>query len=32
LDGTVISGPAPRALQTFPAELRGEQVVISLPG
>lgn len=31
LDGTVVSGPAPRPLQTFPAELRGDQVVISLP-
>lgn len=31
LDGTVVSGPAPRALETFPAELRGEQVVITLP-
>lgn len=31
LDGTVVSGPAPRPLQTFPAQLRGEQVVISLP-
>lgn len=31
LDGTVVSGPAPRALQTFPAQLRGEQLVITLP-
>lgn len=31
LDGTVVSGPAPRPLQTFPAQLRGEQVVITLP-
>lgn len=31
LDGTVVSGPAPRKLETFPAELRGDQVVISLP-
>jgi nitrite reductase/ring-hydroxylating ferredoxin subunit len=31
LDGTVLSGPAPRPLETFPAELRGDQVVITLP-
>lgn len=31
MDGTVVSGPAPRPLQTFPAQLRGDQVVISLP-
>ena len=31
LDGTVVSGPAPKPLTTYPAILDGEQIVITLP-
>lgn len=31
LAGKVMGGPAPRPLQTFPASLHGEQIVIDLP-
>ena len=31
LDGTVTAGPAPRPLQTYPAEIQNEQIVITLP-
>jgi Rieske Fe-S protein len=31
LDGTVVSGPAPRPLTTYSASLSADQIVISLP-
>jgi cytochrome b6-f complex iron-sulfur subunit len=31
LDGTVVSGPAPKPLATYPASMQGDQIVISLP-
>lgn len=31
LDGTVVSGPAPRPLGVYQASLTGEQIVISIP-
>jgi len=30
-DGKVVSGPAPAPLETFPAELQGERIVVTLP-
>ncbi len=31
LDGRVIRGPAPRPLEAYPAELDGEQIIVTLP-
>lgn len=31
LGGKVLGGPAPRPLQTYPAKLNGQQIVIDLP-
>jgi Rieske Fe-S protein len=31
LDGTVVSGPAPKPLTTYPAAISGDQVVLTLP-
>ena len=30
LDGKVVKGPAPRPLQSYPAELAGEQIIVTL--
>lgn len=31
LDGQVVSGPAPRALTTYPASITSEQIIVELP-
>lgn len=31
LDGKVLNGPAPLPLETFPAELAGDKIVVTLP-